>query len=376
MLRLRPSELTLTPDDVEETFRRIALRQATRPQSTLPRRPLGQPGRPILRRGPQRATRDALTALGKIPFLQPQQALVTSVDEDGENTSACEDISSSIDPDSSNSHHADPTTPHQERQDGPVPVPASSASHTVQLPMRARPESAAQSPVNDTPSNVPRTPQRQILTSPTSGSNDTSGDYALSAADSTPGLRGVFSDAKLNSRTQGKPSGDPSKSPGDPRGIRHLQGYVRSTPTGDVYDFHASWESEPRRRSAREVPAIRSRSAGHLENTYSMQPPSINPYLNSFWPGDYMAFFESDPSRTSGPASHSPFGNVFNTQPPQPTMAPGPNPFGPEAYMGSFELDPSRTSGPTTHSPFENVFSTQPPQPSDSRSPNTQQASL
>ncbi|KAK1917545.1 hypothetical protein P3342_000258 [Pyrenophora teres f. teres] len=155
MLRLRPSELTLTSDDVEETFRRIALRQATRPQSSLPRRPLGQPGRPILRHGPQRATRDALTALGKIPLLQPQQALVTSVNEDGGNTSACEDISSSIDPDSSNNHHADPTTLDHERQDEPVPFPASSASHTVQLPIRARRESAAQSPANDTPSNVP-----------------------------------------------------------------------------------------------------------------------------------------------------------------------------------------------------------------------------
>ena len=178
MLRLRPSELTLTPDDVEETFRRIALRQATRPQSSLPRRPLGQPGRPILRRGPQRATRDALTALGKIPFLQPQQAFVTSVDEDGETPSAREDISSS-----------DPTLD-QERQDGPVPLPASSASHTVQLPIRARRDSSTQAPVNDTPSNVPCTPQRQISASPTSGSADMSGDYALSATDSTPGLRG------------------------------------------------------------------------------------------------------------------------------------------------------------------------------------------
>jgi hypothetical protein len=47
-------------------------------------RPLTQPGRPVLRRGPQRSVRDAYRTLGNIPILRPQhlQAIHTSVDED------------------------------------------------------------------------------------------------------------------------------------------------------------------------------------------------------------------------------------------------------------------------------------------------------
>ncbi|RMZ74545.1 hypothetical protein GMOD_00003596 [Pyrenophora seminiperda CCB06] len=179
MLRLRPSELTLTSDDVEETFRRIALRQATRPQSSLPPHPRGQLGRPILRRGPQRATRNAITALGKIPLLQPHQALVTSVDDDGEHTSAREDILS-VDRDVSDHHHADSVTSDHERQDGSPQFPPSSASRTLQLPLRSRVESIGQSLTQDLAEHAPRTPQRQWSTSPRSGS----------AAESTPGLRG------------------------------------------------------------------------------------------------------------------------------------------------------------------------------------------
>ena len=191
MLRLRPSELTLTPDDVEETFHRIALRQATRPHSSLPLRPFGHPGRPILRRGPQRVTRDAVTALGKIPLLQPQQARVTSVEDDDDNcehTSAREDVSL-IDRDSSNNQYAESVTPDHARQAGQAHLPASSASRTVELALRARGESTAQSPPNDTASNAPCTPQRQLSNSQRSGSADMSGDYALSAMESTPGLR-------------------------------------------------------------------------------------------------------------------------------------------------------------------------------------------
>jgi hypothetical protein len=82
MLRLRPSELTLTPEDVDETFRRMALRQAFRGS----RHASPQPLRPVLRRGLQRAVRDAITTLGDILILrlQAQQAVITSVDEEAE----------------------------------------------------------------------------------------------------------------------------------------------------------------------------------------------------------------------------------------------------------------------------------------------------
>lgn len=80
MLRLRPSELTLTPEDVEATFRRLAQRQALRG----PKRGSSLPGRPVLHRGPQRFVRDAITTLGDIPLLrpQPQQAIFSSVDDE------------------------------------------------------------------------------------------------------------------------------------------------------------------------------------------------------------------------------------------------------------------------------------------------------
>jgi hypothetical protein len=80
MLRLRPSELTLTPEDVDEAFRRIANRQALRDS----RHVSAQSGRPVLRRGPRRAVQDAITTLGDIPILRPrpQRATQSSVDEE------------------------------------------------------------------------------------------------------------------------------------------------------------------------------------------------------------------------------------------------------------------------------------------------------
>jgi hypothetical protein len=84
MLRLRPSELTLTPEDVEETFRRIAHRQALKAGRHVSSQSSTLAGRPILRQSAQRAVRDAITTLGDIPILrpQPQQALHSSVDGD------------------------------------------------------------------------------------------------------------------------------------------------------------------------------------------------------------------------------------------------------------------------------------------------------
>jgi hypothetical protein len=84
MLRLRPSELTLTSDDIEETFRRMARRQKPIAPVYPTTRPLTQPGQPVLRRGPQRLVQDAYRTLGNIPTLRPQplQVIHTSADED------------------------------------------------------------------------------------------------------------------------------------------------------------------------------------------------------------------------------------------------------------------------------------------------------
>ncbi len=84
MLRLQPSELTLTPDDVDDTFRRIAHRQALRAQEPHSPRKAARPGRPLLRRGPRTSIQDALTTQrnSRIPPLQPQQAVHASIEDD------------------------------------------------------------------------------------------------------------------------------------------------------------------------------------------------------------------------------------------------------------------------------------------------------
>lgn len=86
MLRLKPSELTLTPDDVDETLRRMASRQQSRAlaagaQGQRRTRPSGQPP-PRLVPGPQRSVKDAIAHLGNIPPLPPQQAIVAHIDDE------------------------------------------------------------------------------------------------------------------------------------------------------------------------------------------------------------------------------------------------------------------------------------------------------
>ncbi|KAJ4324536.1 hypothetical protein N0V94_001277 [Neodidymelliopsis sp. IMI 364377] len=89
MLRLKPSELTLTPDDVDETLRRMARRQppnpSTAPAQRYPRN-RWQPPPPRLRPGPQRSAGNAFIDLGNIPVLRPhpQQAVIAHVDDDEE----------------------------------------------------------------------------------------------------------------------------------------------------------------------------------------------------------------------------------------------------------------------------------------------------
>ncbi|KAF3051703.1 hypothetical protein E8E11_000319 [Didymella keratinophila] len=88
MLRLKPSELTLTPDDLDETLRRMSARRqqsrAPAAQGQRRTRPSGRPPPPRLVPGPQRSVRDAITHLGNIPALQPQQVIITHVDDESD----------------------------------------------------------------------------------------------------------------------------------------------------------------------------------------------------------------------------------------------------------------------------------------------------
>ncbi|KAF1930154.1 uncharacterized protein M421DRAFT_385694 [Didymella exigua CBS 183.55] len=89
MLRLKPSELTLTPDDIDETLRRMARRQQSRPPAAQGQRrtkPNGRPPPPKLVSGAQRSVRDAITHLGNMPALQPQHAMIAHVDDESDET--------------------------------------------------------------------------------------------------------------------------------------------------------------------------------------------------------------------------------------------------------------------------------------------------
>ncbi|ORX95096.1 hypothetical protein BCR34DRAFT_200583 [Clohesyomyces aquaticus] len=87
MLRLRPSEITLTPADVEESRRRMARRQtAAQPPGLATRQPYGPLPGPRLRSGPARSRNDALTHLGNFPDLRPQEVVQSSTDSDTGNS--------------------------------------------------------------------------------------------------------------------------------------------------------------------------------------------------------------------------------------------------------------------------------------------------
>jgi len=68
MLRLKPSEITLTSADVEETRRRMATRPPI-PHGTR------------LRRGPMRSRNDAVATPSNVPVPRPQQAIHATVDD-------------------------------------------------------------------------------------------------------------------------------------------------------------------------------------------------------------------------------------------------------------------------------------------------------
>jgi hypothetical protein len=132
MIRLRPSELTLTPADVEETFRRMARRQVTRHPTRTLAGVAAQPGVPALRRGPQRAVRDAIIPLGDIPILrpQPQQATHSSVEHDNDEGSEAQ---ASASRDRNNSV----VEPVRIYEDQPASIPTS-AVRGLNLPFRFR----------------------------------------------------------------------------------------------------------------------------------------------------------------------------------------------------------------------------------------------
>ncbi|KAL5118558.1 hypothetical protein ACEQ8H_003573 [Pleosporales sp. CAS-2024a] len=130
MLRLRPSELTLTPELVDEAFRCIVHRQ-TLPGPVSSQSP-SHHGRPVLRRGPQRNVQTAMTSLGDIPILRPQaHRAIRSSHHDG-----VDDESQLTTP--SPKVRADSVSPDHQKHSSPARLgsPVSTCSRRVHLPLR------------------------------------------------------------------------------------------------------------------------------------------------------------------------------------------------------------------------------------------------
>ncbi|KAH7083446.1 hypothetical protein BKA63DRAFT_153464 [Paraphoma chrysanthemicola] len=292
MLRLRPSELTLTPEDVEETLRRMAHRQAVRSARTVSSQPCGQPGRPVLRRGPQRAVRDAITTLGDIPILQPQpqQAVHSSVDEDFEQETELQSPNRRRRVDSVSL----PVSPTQTPPTAPATASTSSALRILQLPFRlgrGRRESTQEDSDASAGQATPRHPVHHGEDSATAVSHRVSHADVPDPSSSTPTrgpaeLRGGGRSAKDQTRGSSRdmtavspPRHVPGRSPPpehmimelDPNDMPEfvLKGYFkdpREHPKGvsywfDEYEVEAP-QTEPRRRSRRHAVPTRSLSSG------------------------------------------------------------------------------------------------------------------
>lgn len=283
MLRLRPSELTLTSDDVEETFRRIAYRQASAASAMAASRASGIQGRPVLRRGPQRATRDAITALGDIPILrpQPQQATFASVDEEDDS-----------EPPNTSSGRNDSVVsiPPSAQASRPASAPSTTplASHTLQLPFRPGPSDQASSMQRNEESAFAATSMNQGPAVSSHNSNFAAEDSSrvlsrpVTPSNSRADLRGGGRSSKKRGHANNRdaphaPSPyhqrDPVKqltTPNSVEPILHLDGYFKypyEEPVGTPYHFNALYRvpsTEPRRHSNRRVPLPRSLSVGSV----------------------------------------------------------------------------------------------------------------
>ncbi|KAF2036789.1 hypothetical protein EK21DRAFT_106097 [Setomelanomma holmii] len=291
MLRLMPSELTLTPEDVEETFRRMAQRQALKSARHVKSQPCGQPGRPVLRLGPQRAVRDAITTLGDIPILrpQPQQAIESSVDEDVEEQSEPR----SPQPRTRVDSHSVLDAPARDALPVPAEPSTSSALRILQLPFRIGRNHRDSSTAHTQDETEPD--RGRILSAPHSthprddsriaSRREESAEGDLDASPSTPtrdaaALRGGGRVSKDRHRHAHRDISAPSP-------LRHIQD--QSLPPGRE---HPSPDVEAR-TIAEEVPPV------YLKGYF--KPPEADPKGVSYWFGEFrLVAPQTEPRRRSG----------------------------------------------------------------------------
>ena len=334
MLRLRASELTLTSEDVEDTFRRMAERKAQDANRRVPQHlqhPL-QSNRPILRQGPQRFVRDSITALGDIPILpQPHQVMIAHVDDESDddddeyNTAMPQRVDSvrgSV-PHTPNSHPlpAAQTTPTTHTSiTGPASASPSPAPRGLHLPFRLRrtPRTPTSQPIQSdqdaqgSSSNLaPRPPPE---TDGACDSTDTEeseqahpelrggADKRHEGADKLPG--GAVKNDGIGWVLQNRNSTEP---------VRYLSGFFPPMHTFDPsrYEFEEFWvvpQTEPRRQPPRPPLPTRSHSTGHAPSQEPPRPgfsgPAHAALSNSAFQGPSTAY-SGMPAAPSGPSSRT-----------------------------------------------------------------------
>lgn len=320
MLRLNPSELTVTPDDVDETFRRLAQRQQARAAAASSQRRArhsGRPPPPRLQPGAQRFVRDAITDLGNIPILRPhpQQATIAHVDADSDGSGETLDFS-----------HQAQSSPDSTSVPSYLEQPVSTSSvdssrHVMRLPFRlARPRRDLETE-QDPPS------------SPTGQTYDSDGTLVepatSSAGPATPaGLRGGASRPQENRiRSVGQeslrtlsplhdtlvthqPEHDSASSDED-QPVRYLQGYFeRAT---HKYTFQELMPLAPHTEPCRKTnqPRLHSRSQSSTDApparlfapTSNAPHPSVG--NDVFWSPPALPSQPTPKMRDSQPRRHS-----------------------------------------------------------------------
>ncbi|USP81363.1 uncharacterized protein yc1106_08637 [Curvularia clavata] len=324
MLRLHPSELTLTPDDIDETFGRIALRQTSRAQQhwTMPPagqpRQSGKPNRPILRRGPQRLIRYAMT-INNIPIRQPQQAVITSVDEDNNEPHR----EAAQPPARDNGHPVLLHSSHQ-RNDATAGLSTALPSRSMQLPFRLRPpvqmldahtvsNDQAQGSTSLTPQNHPPRFTRPASTRYVENGNEQRAQLpSVGSSANTPEMRGgglasfarprnlthdtIYTPSPLNhirrlsSQSRGSLAGlacasdivqDTIHEPSPLDQTQRLTSSTQQLSPGDPTQPHSSPRNDYSMPNLKKCPAETPHSTGYPHRTHSKCLPSSEPRRGS-----------------------------------------------------------------------------------------------
>lgn len=317
MLRLKPSELMLTPEDVDETWHRMTRRQQARASAATAQRRSRQGGRspaPRLLPGAQRSVSDAITHPSNISAtrVQPQQAGIAHVDDDSKDSAELPGEPSSraeSSPDLINLLTRSAQSPNH-----PPATVAAPARHSARLPFRlGRPRrrsevhqepaisSSGQSNISEQPPQTQTIDTTEVpfpVTPRRDGPNDSTLTYSSSTllqsepSEAPASLRGGASHRRTGDRFIGQespfhqtqlpgsshpPENDPLSPDEEPQ-VRYLRGYFASNT--DRYTFEELVSIVPSTE-----PSYKTRQRQLRQRSYSSSdaPPSrlFNPDAHS-----------------------------------------------------------------------------------------------